>query len=258
MSLRKRASEQISSASTYRAANRWMKFVQSDVALWLLVHAFQRLQIIHSDSLSASLPRYTHVVTSHKMHASPSSLSLSLSRSLISHHEIPRNRTQRGDYALEYLSSFHYVRYIYSCLQCGNITIIITEWLHILMIMYIQANTRRLLTPLHSFISDRSIYPSPRAKWNGIRSDLCYFKADTCNYITFHPFFFCLLPRCFGYRLYEGKVNRPRQEEGRTRAKRKTRGEEKEGERKREREREAASSFEHPKKGNARTPVDLR
>lgn len=85
------------------------------IALWLLVHAFQRLQIIHSDSLSASRLRYTHIVTSHKMHAfslprftSPppplSLLVLFLSLCLALRHGIPRNRTQRGDHALEYLS----------------------------------------------------------------------------------------------------------------------------------------------------------
>jgi len=62
-------------------ARRGLFAVQSDVALWLFVHAFQRLQIIHSDSLSASRPRYERVVMPRKMHTLALSLSLSLSLS---------------------------------------------------------------------------------------------------------------------------------------------------------------------------------
>lgn len=50
----------------------------------------------------------------------------------------------------------------------------------------------------------------------------------------------------------EEKINRPRLEEGQTETKRVVRREEK-----RKVTSETASSFEHPKKGNARTPVDL-
>lgn len=80
-----------------------VRVVQSDVALWLLVHAFQRLQIIHSDSLSASratLHARCHIAQNATLSRSSSPLSLSLAL----RHGIPRNRTQQGDYALEYLS----------------------------------------------------------------------------------------------------------------------------------------------------------
>jgi len=68
--------EAINSRGCAIAGATGVSAVQSDVALWLLVHAFQRLQIIHSDSLSGKLAALRACVTPRK-HTHILSLSLS-------------------------------------------------------------------------------------------------------------------------------------------------------------------------------------